>query len=126
MWTVHCGRSLRVWPAITERKGQHVTQPNPDPTPTPAPAPAQPPQQQPQHQQSNGPGPGAQILDALNALPEKLAGVLQERKPDPTPAPSTKDDKKDDKKVDKVDPPPQPQNKHLTGHQRFLEWFWKG
>jgi hypothetical protein len=71
-------------------------EPETTPAPAPAPGPAPAPAPAPSHTPPNGPGPGQQLLEAINALPERLVHAIQESAPKPTkqstpPPASTKD-----------------------------------
>ena len=92
----------------------------------------QPPQQQPQQQpqQSHtdrGPGPGQQLLDAINALPERLVHAIQEATPKQaatrTTTASTKDTSAASTKDTSATDNPGPGGTKLTRQQRFVKWY---
>lgn len=80
----------------------------------------QPPAQQTTHTNTNSPG--AQVLAALESLPERVAKAVSEAfpKPDKPKEPKTTTTET------KVEKPAEPQGGHLSVQQRLVKWWWGG
>ena len=109
----------------TQQDGTQEQQQNP-----PAPAPTQPPPAPPQQQHSSGPSFGSELLNAVNALPEKLVNAMREAAPKAPPAPKqtptdTKSTEDKDKSTKDSNENPGPQGVHKGRHERFLDWWNK-